>query len=206
MKDLNEAQVVKEMAESPPKHSEMNYQTGSQSMDPHWEHSRKWHRNRSLDDPRGKSPALAAFLSVMPGLGQVYTGYYQQGFINVVVVGSLISIVQQDLGPIHPLAVFFMIFYWLFNIVDAYRRAAFYNQALSGLGPMEFPEQPQPPDAKGALLGGVLLTGFGLVALAHTIFDLSTVWLEDWWPGILVLIGGYLIVQSVLTKRKEKAG
>jgi len=40
-------------------------------------------------DTRRKSPAIAAILSMMPGLGQVYVGYYQRGFVHAVVVASL---------------------------------------------------------------------------------------------------------------------
>ena len=39
-------------------------------------------RREFYDDPRRKSPVLALVLSLMPGLGQVYVGYYNQGFIN----------------------------------------------------------------------------------------------------------------------------
>jgi TM2 domain-containing membrane protein YozV len=45
-----------------------------------------------MGDPRRKSPLFATFLSAMPGLGQVYVGYYQRGFINAVVVGTLIAL------------------------------------------------------------------------------------------------------------------
>ena len=41
-----------------------------------------------MRDPRSKSPALAAILSMMPGLGQVYIGYYQRGFVHILVIAS----------------------------------------------------------------------------------------------------------------------
>ena len=53
-------------------------------------------RRAFLDDPRRKSPWLAAILSAMPGLGQIYVGYYQQGFINALVVGGLIAIIAGE--------------------------------------------------------------------------------------------------------------
>jgi hypothetical protein len=163
-----------------------------------WDQTRRGPDHRFANDPRSKSPVLAGILSIMPGLGQVYTGYYQQGFINIIVIGSLISVLSQTgENALQPLGIFFTIFYWLFNVIDAYRRASHYNQALSGLGPLEIPEQPELPDTKGNLIGGVVLITFGGVALAHTLFDLSARWLEDWWPAALIIIGGYLIFHSV---------
>ena len=41
-----------------------------------------------------KSPLVATLLSCMPGLGQIYVGYYQQGFINMLVVASTIAILS----------------------------------------------------------------------------------------------------------------
>ncbi len=147
-------------------------------------------------DPRTKSPALAAFLSAMPGLGQIYVGYYQQGFIHVLVVGSLIAMLDTGIGGLEPLCGIFLAFFWLYNIVDAYRKAALYNQALAGLGPTELPEDIQMPGRQGSLLGGILLIVFGLLALAHTRFGYSLDWLEDWWPAVLILIGVYLVYKA----------
>jgi len=147
-------------------------------------------------DARSKSSSLAAFLSIMPGLGQIYVGYYQQGFINVVVVGSLIAVLDAGIGSLEPLCGLFLAFFWFYNMIDAYRKATIYNQALAGLGPTELPEDDQLPAKQGSLLGGILLIVFGVLALAHTKFGYSLDWLEDWWPGALILIGAYLLYKS----------
>jgi len=156
--------------------------------------ARGWKQEYAFaEDSRRKSPALASFMSVMPGLGQVYVGYYQQGFINILVVASLITLMTFRIRAVMPLAAIFLAFYWLYNIVDAARRAAFYNRALAGLGPDTLPEDITLPGSKGSLLGGSLLLGFGLIFLLHTQFGMSLEWLEDWWPVALVAVGGYLI-------------
>src|SRR5438093_2100938 len=86
-----------------------------------------------LRDTRSKSPALAAFLSMMPGLGQVYVGYYQRGFIHAAVIGSLVTILSSGaVEGLHPLFGLFMAFFWLYNVIDAARRASLYNDALAG--------------------------------------------------------------------------
>src|SRR5512144_11793 len=116
------------------------------------------------DDSRYKSPALATLLSLMPGLGQIYVGYYQQGFINILVVASLIALLHRGVGAMEPLLGLFLAFYWLYNLVDAARRATFYNQALVGLSPMELPGGPKAADRRGALLGGILMVIVGALA------------------------------------------
>ena len=152
---------------------------------------------RRLDpqESRRKSPALAAALSALPGLGQVYVGYYQDAFINILVVGSVVSLLNLNLGALQPLAAFFLAFFWLYNIVDAGRKATLYNQALAGLGPFELPEPSKAPGG-GGLLAGILLILVGALAFAHTMFDISLRWLEDWWPLAVVALGCYLVYKA----------
>ena len=105
---------------------------------------------RYNEDPRRKSQGLAMFLSLMPGLGQVYVGYYQQGFINIVVVASLIALLDSGVGALDPLGGLFLAFFWLYNIIDAGRRAAAYNQSLIGLDEAELPENLASSSTTGA--------------------------------------------------------
>src|SRR2546422_5166435 len=92
-------------------------------------------------DPRTKSPTLAGFLSLMPGLGQIYVGYYQRGFVHIVVVGTTIALLANDAVPeLVPLLGLFLAFFWLYNVIDAGRRASLYNMALQGAGTMALPE------------------------------------------------------------------
>ena len=155
------------------------------------------------EDSRRKSPALAAFLSVMPGLGQVYIGYYQQGFINILVVASMITLLTLRIRQLIPLIAIFMAFYWLYNIVDAGRRASYYNRALAGLGPETLPEDISIPGSKGSLLGGTLLVVFGLIFFLHTKFGMPLEWIEEWWPVALLAVGGYLIYTHFQQKDKS---
>jgi hypothetical protein len=166
-------------------------------------HSRRGkHRAYYPHDPRHKSTLIAVLLSCMPGLGQIYIGYYQQGFINIAVVASLIALLSAGLGKLAPLAGLFLAFFWLYNIVDAYRRAALYNQAVTGLGPEELPEDIKLPRGKGSIFGGSILIVFGGLALAHTRWGYSMEWVEEWWPLALVLIGAYLILQHFMNKKE----
>jgi hypothetical protein len=154
------------------------------------------------DDVRYKSPALATIMSAMPGLGQIYVGYYQQGFVNIMVIAGLITLLARGVGNLEPFCALFMAFYWLYNMVDAARKATFYNQSLAGLGPLDLPEGDRMPSGKGSLLGGALLIVAGGIALAHTRFGFSLEWIDRWWPMALVLVGAYLLYQSYASKKQ----
>jgi len=154
-------------------------------------------RRDFFDDPRRKSPILALVLSAMPGLGQVYVGYYQQGFINVLVVATTITILASGaVSGAEPLLGLFLAFYWLYNIVDAGRRANFYNQALAGLEPGALPEDIKLPGTRGSFAAGVALIAAGLIFFSNTMFNVSLEWLEDWWPVALIVAGGWLVYKS----------
>lgn len=149
-----------------------------------------------------RSPFLAAVLSLMPGLGQVYLGYYQLGFVNAVVIASLLTLLATgDLGPLTPLASVFMAFFWLYNIVDAGRRAVMVNEALAGRGSIELPKDFAAPGLKGSVMGGTILVLIGAILLGRTLLGVSLEWTEEWWPVAIVLFGGYLIY-----KAKSEAG
>jgi hypothetical protein len=163
-------------------------------------------RRDFFDDPRRKSPVLALVLSLMPGLGQVYIGYYQQGFTNVLVAASIIAVLNSNLaGGAEPLFGIFLAFFWLYNVVDAWRRATFYNNALAGIGPAAIPEDFTAPGSRGTLAGGVALVLVGVIALSHTLFGLPLDWIEKWWPVALIGVGAWLIYPTVVGKTKPDA-
>jgi hypothetical protein len=148
-------------------------------------------------DPRTKSPALACVLSAMPGLGQVYVGYYQRGFVHAIVVATIITLLATGSVPgLEPLMGFFLAFFWLYNIIDAGRRAALYNQVLGGSETIELPRDFSVPRF-GSIFGGLALLLFGLLLLMHTKFEMSLVWVKDWWPVAPILFGAYLLVRGI---------
>ena len=151
-------------------------------------------------DSRHKSPFLASVLSAMPGLGQVYVGYYQRGFIHAIVAALSVTLLASGLGSLTPLVAIFLAFFWLYNIVDAGRRAALYNYALEGGKELELPDDFQFPGLRGSLVGGVTLVIVGLILLANTILGVSLAWIEDWWPLAIVAFGGYLAYKAIQQK------
>ena len=149
-------------------------------------------------DPRRKNVILACILSLMPGLGQVYVGYYKLGFIHVGVAAGTIAMLSASLpDPLYPLFGIFLPFFVLYNIVDAGRRAAYYNQALDGVAGVEMPAELSLPSPGGSLAGGLVLIAVGVVLLSNTALGFSLEWLEQWWPAAPILFGIYLVYRGL---------
>lgn len=144
-----------------------------------------------------KSPALALWLSSMPGLGQVYVGYYQLGFQYLLVAAGTIAILNMHLpDALSPLFGIFLAFFWVFNMLDAHKRAHHYNRALDGLSGEELPDDFKVPGAKGSMPAGVILVIIGTLAILDMNTDFTLEWLEDWWPLGLVVGGLWLILKA----------
>ncbi len=158
----------------------------------------------SVADPRLKSPIIAAGLSMMPGLGQVYVGYYQRGFVHAATVFVIITLLATgELGPLIPLAGLSLAFFWLYNMIDAARRATFYNQALTGTTDIELPKDFAAPGFRGSIGGGLALVALGAILLMDTRFDMSMVWLEEWWPAAIIGFGAYLVLRAAQERSKQ---
>jgi hypothetical protein len=152
-----------------------------------------------------KSPGLAAAFSLMPGLGQVYVGYYPRGFLNAITVAGIISILAAtEDAPYIPLLAMFMAFFWLYNIIDAARLASLYNRALAGGREPALPEGFALPGMGGSILGGSILVAAGFVVLLHTRWGVRLDWVGEWWPVFPMLFGVYLVVRAV-NDRKWRA-
>ncbi len=71
--------------------------------------------------PGGPSPALAAVLGVIPGLGAVYNGEYMKALIHVLLFGTMIALIDKS----HAEAFFVPLFiaFIFYMPIDAYRTA-----------------------------------------------------------------------------------
>jgi len=160
-----------------------------------------------MRDPRVKSPVLAAVLSLMPGLGQVYVGYYPRGFVHIVVIAGIISVLASSNGEpgYLPLLAMFMAFFWLYNVIDAARLASLYNQALAGGREPALPEGFKSPGMGGSIVGGVILMAAGFAVLLHTRWGVDLEWVEEWWPVFPMLFGAYLVGKALLDRAGRRA-
>ena len=153
---------------------------------------------------RGRRAAGGFFIRPT-GSFRFHVGYYQRGFIHAIVVSSLIAMLAADIGPLTPLAALFLAFFWLYNIVDAGRRALLYNEALAGRSGIELPEDFKMPALRGSIPGGIAIVAAGGVLLSHTRFRMPLDWLNEWWPVALIVFGIYLVARSVMSPTPKQA-
>ena len=146
-------------------------------------------------------------MSVMPGLGQVYVGYYPRGFVHIVVVAGIISILSTTTGeePFVPLLAIFMGFFWMYNVIDAARLASLYNRALAGGQEPSLPEGFQLPGMGGSIVGGSILFAAGFLVLLHTRWGVRLDWVRDWWPVFPMLFGVWLVAKAIRDRARRPA-
>ncbi|MFL6261025.1 MAG: LiaI-LiaF-like domain-containing protein [Thermoanaerobaculia bacterium] len=146
-----------------------------------------------------KNPFLAALLSAFPGMGNVYNGLYMRGLTFFLIIVSLLGITTSGRG--HELFGMAVAFFWLFNVIDAYRQATLINYGYAqDLGLLDMPRVPRA--GQGGLVAGVLLTLVGIASVLdrYTIIDYD--WFFRLWPFALVAVGVWLIAASFRDRQR----
>ena len=154
-----------------------------------------------------KKPALAALLSVFPGLGNVYNGLYLRGLIFFLIFFTILGIAirtAQD-GHEENLAFFIpaMFFFWFFGMIDAYRQAVLINYGYQqDLGINDLPKRPRP--GQGGIAAGVILLLIGTYALLEQLnVPIELDWLFNLWPVAAIALGGWLIWGTIRDRKKD---
>ena len=154
--------------------------------------------------PFERTPFLASILSVIPGLGHVYNGLYTRALIFAFVFFGLLAVaVHMEEGPELGFVVPAMVFFWFFNLIDAYRQAVLINYGYT-------PDRDLPENlvgsvrgSSGLVLGAVifLLGLFGLVQHLFPGLDLSVVF--DFWYVAFLAFGGWLFYRAFKDRRSQ---
>jgi TM2 domain-containing membrane protein YozV len=140
-----------------------------------------------------KSPGLAAFLSLFPGLGQVYNGQIARAFAFFFAwVGSIYLTAN---GHEFPFA-FVIPFVYLYNMIDAWKGANAANQRF--LGGRSEPEEGV--SIESPVWGGILVI-FGVLILLNNLGWLDLERLAKWWPILLIGVGVWFVYASILKKK-----
>jgi hypothetical protein len=152
-----------------------------------------------------KSGVLAGILSgILPGLGQIYVGYYQLGFVYALIFAGTVTVLSaggRAGSGMEPFFGIFLGFFYLYNIIDAVRRAALFNQVAAGLSQTELPSDFQMMGQRGSMIGGIILVVIGTMMFLESKFDISMDWVADWWPLGAVIFGIYLIARSAQSRK-----
>ncbi len=150
-----------------------------------------------------KSPGLAGFLSIFPGLGHLYLGLYQRAFAFAGAFVVLIGLTSHGRGAhfLGPL----IAFVWFFGIIDAVRQAKAINRGyVSESGFAVEARLPRASEGTGSLMWGVILVGLGVLWLMDRYVDIDWSFMEYWGgPAALILLGLILVISHVRRKRTE---
>ena len=144
-----------------------------------------------------KSPGLAAFLSLFPGLGQVYNGQIARAFTFF--FSWVGSIYLTATGHEFPFA-FVIPFVYLYNIIDAWKGASAANQRFLGGA-----ADSEPDTGVESPVWGSLLAVFGVLILLNNLHVLDLERLAQWWPLLLIAVGGFFVYESLQKKKASEA-
>lgn len=139
----------------------------------------------------GPSPALAAVLGVVPGLGAVYNGEYMKALIHVLLFGTTIAMIERT----HSEEVFvpMLVAFIFYMPIDAYRTA---KARLEGRRPTSLFGD----TASGQPIGAYVLIGLGVLFLLEQAgFQILEHLGRFVAPALLIGLGLYLI-------RRQTAG
>ena len=163
--------------------------------------SESGYENAAAAPPLPKSPRVAAFFALLPGLGHVYNGLYRRGVAFFAVIALTIAMAAETGSPVFGLAIPFLFF---FNILDSYRQANLINLGFAtDLGLLDQPQRMRP--GQGSLIAGVVLILIGLLEFLERVGLWQWQWLADYWPVPVMLVGAWLIFASLRDRAKAKA-
>ncbi len=132
------------------------------------------------------SPALAAVLGFIPGLGAVYNAEYMKALVHVVIFGALITLASK--GYSEELFGLLAAVFYFYMPIEAYRTA---KGRLAGQAPSDFlfnARSRQP-------VGAYILIALGALLLLHNFiprFD-PWRWVGRFWPVALILLGVWML-------------
>ena len=136
-----------------------------------------------------KSPKVAGWLSIVPGLGLVYLGQYLKALVVwVLFMGAVHLSDQSDVGG--PLGGFL----WFAQIFYAVQEARRINRGRTGASQTE--EETGIPEKESPLWGGILI-GIGTLLLLDQFHLIRFGELfETFWPVLIIVLGLQILLRG----------
>jgi Domain of unknown function (DUF5668)/B-box zinc finger len=147
----------------------------------------------------GPNPAVAGILAgFFPvGVGAVYCSQYAKGLAYLVIM-VLLGWGTDHTGGIGGFFVAGVIFFWVFQIIDAVRTARAIQEGQPAPDPMGIGQAfggGERIDTSKVPVGAVILIGLGVLFLLHTMGILEHGF-DRFWPIILILLGGWMFARQ----------
>jgi hypothetical protein len=139
------------------------------------------------------SPGIAFVLGFIPGVGAIYNGQYAKGLVHVIIVGLMISILDNHAaGGLEPLMGLLLAGFFMYMPFEAMHTARKRQQGLAvdefsslipgrGAHSSRFPVAP------------VVLIALGVVFLLDNLDLLDLRRMLRYWPVALIALGAYLL-------------
>ncbi len=145
-----------------------------------------------------KSPGLAAFLALIPGVGAIYNGQILKALIYILIFGGLIQ--MQSKGGVQPIAAFLLTGFYIYMIFEAYYTAKSINKKVI-YGEIE--EEIEEIEIKrGSIFWGAFLIFLGIIFLLGNYDVISYSTLFNYWPVLVIIIGIKLIGEYFSRERR----
>jgi len=140
----------------------------------------------------GVSPGLAFLLGLIPGVGAIYNAQYTKGFVHVVILGMLISILSSgNAGGLEPLFGILIAVFWFYMAFEAYHTA---RKRMLGESVDEFSSLVDMRlKGPGFPLAPVLLIALGVLFLLNNFGWLHLREIMRFWPALLIAAGGWML-------------
>jgi hypothetical protein len=146
-----------------------------------------------------KSPSLAAFLAIFPGMGAIYNGNIIKGITYMLIFVILIVLTDNAQDPDAVVFGLMIAGFFIFQIIDSYNEASKINQNILA------EENPASYKEDLSLFSAIIVLVIGIVfQLAN--FDLITFrQVTRLWPLVLIIFG-IKIVYNYFKREENKNG
>ena len=152
----------------------------------------------------GPNPGTACALGFIPGLGAVYNGEYVKGLVHVIIFGGIIAVLSNDSTPsgLQALLGIFLGVFYCYMPIEAYRTARAKRMGIPVTGffgetvaPTATPGEPGAAPIRRNYTGSIIVIVVGVFLLLATTGVLSSHWMWNFWPLVLIAVGVALILK-----------
>jgi hypothetical protein len=138
------------------------------------------------------SPGVAFVLGFIPGVGAIYNGQYAKGLIHVIIIGLMISILDNNAAHgLEPLMGLLLAGFWMYMPFEAFHTA---KKRQQGVAVDEFSSLiPMRGGASRFPVAPVVLIALGVIFLLDNLDILDLRRMLRYWPVGLIALGAYML-------------
>lgn len=152
---------------------------------------------KDQDIRKEKSPALAAFLSIFPGMGSFYNGNILKGLSYGLIFAALIVLIVHARGNEPIVFAFLIAGFYIFQIIDSFNEAK--RISSSGL-------EDEERETRMSLFASITILIVGIIFQLANLDLISYRRITELWPLLLIAIGLSIVISYYKKKEGEENG